>query len=709
MSDVSLVFNLVARDRTGETLDKVTAGFKKVGALAGAGAAAALGVGLAANLDASAANSKLAAQLGLGPAEAAKVSKVSANVYRNAWGESTADVDDAIKGVYMNIGDTKGAEGGLEGITTKVLALGDTFDHESSEITAAAGNMLKNGLAKNADEAMDLITVGFQGGADKAGDFLDTLNEYSPQFAKLKIDGPTAIKEINASLKAGARDSDLAADGIKEFYLRVGGGDSGAVQALKGLGLNAQDMTHKIAAGGPVGQKAMHQIFVALKSVKDPVKQNQLGAQLMGTQWEDLGPKAAFALDPVPGKLGKVKGATDKMMKSLNNPGAAFESFKRKAIGVFGDLAGKVVMFVADKIVPAITKLIDTFKDIGNWLMDHKPVLAGLVAMLGAIGAVIFIAMLPAMIAWVAATWASVTALFAQAAAMLAAYWPILLIIVGIGLLVAGIFWLIQNWTTVWNGIKAVISAVWGFIRDSIFAPIGRFFTQTIPRWAGMMKDALVSAWNTVKSKLLGAWNGLKSGLSAIGGFFTKTIPGWASTVRDRLVSAWTTAKSRVQSAVGTMVSWVKGKWNGFVDFFRGLPGRISRATSGMFNGIKSAFRSAVNFVISGWNNLSFHIGGGSILGHKLPSVTLNTPNIPYLAKGGIATRGGLAMVGEDGPELLSLPRGAGVTPLPVGGGSGSEVTVRIELTGPEEVKKFLRKIVTNDGGGSVQKTFGTG
>lgn len=497
MSDVSLLFNLVARDQTGETLNKVKEGFKKAGAIAGAGVAGALGLGIAASLDTTAANSKLAAQLGVGPAEAAKLSKVSADVYRNAWGESTADVDEAIKNVYMQIGDTSKAEGGLEGITTKVIALGDTYDHESSEITAAAGNMLKNGLAKNADEALDLITVGFQGGADKAGDFLDTLNEYSPQFAKLKIDGPTAIKQINASLKAGARDSDIAADGIKEFYLRVGSGDTGAVQALQGLGLNAQDMTHKIAAGGPAGQKAMHEIFTALKTVKDPVKQNQLGAKLMGTQWEDLGPKAALALDPIPGKLGNVKGAADKLTKTVgDNPAAAFESFKRKAIGAFGDIAGKLVMFVADKIVPAISKLIDKFKDIGDWLVDHKPILAGLITILAGIGAVIFIAMLPAMIAWVTATWASVVALAAQAVAMLAAYWPILLIIAGVALLVAGIVWLVQNWTTVWNAIKSVISTVWNFIRDNIFAPIGRFFTETIPRWAGMVKDAVVYAWN---------------------------------------------------------------------------------------------------------------------------------------------------------------------------------------------------------------------
>ncbi|MFD4551419.1 phage tail tape measure protein [Streptomyces sp. NPDC058466] len=703
MSDVSLVFSLVAQDRTSAVLSSVTEKFKKVGAVAGAGAAAALGVGLAASLDTEAANDKLAAQLGLGSDEAAKVAKVSASVYRNAWGESTTDVNEAIKNVYLNIGDTSKAEGGLEGVTTKVMALADTFDQDLTASTYAAGQMVKTGMAPDIDSALDMLTVGFQNGADKSGDFLDTFNEYGTQFRKLGIDGPQAIGLISQGLKGGARDADLVADAFKEFGIRAIDGSTSTIDGFKSIGMNAEETAKKIAGGGPKANQALDETLDRLRAMKDPVEQNRVGVELFGTQWEDMG-KAMMSLDPSKATdgLGKIGGAADKMVKQVgDNPKAALESFKRKAIGVFADVAGKIVMFVMDKIVPAVGKLIDTFKGIGDWLMGHKPILAGLIAVIGSIAAVIFVAMLPAMLAWIATTWASVAAFLAQAAAMFLAYLPIILIIAGIGLLVAGIFWLIQNWTMVWNGIKAVITAVWGFIRDQIFAPIGRFFTQTIPRWAGMMKDGVVTAWNWVKSRLLAAWNAIKAGLSAIGGFFTKTIPGWANTVKDRLVGAWTTAKSKVQSVVGGMLSWVRGKWDSFVGFFRGLPGKIGRATSGMFNGVKNAFRSAINWVIGKWNNFGFSIGGGSFMGVDIPKVSIGTPNIPYLAKGGIINRGGMAMVGERGPEVLSLPRGAGVTPLPVGGGGQAVVTIRFE-TDDAELKKRLRKMVKVEGRGSV-------
>jgi hypothetical protein len=54
---------------------------------------------------------------------------------------------------------------------------------------------------------------------------------------------------------------------------------------------------------------------------------------------------------------------------------------------------------------------------------------------------------------------------------------------------------------------------------------------------------------------------------------------------------------------------------------------------------------------------------------------------IPGLATGGTVNRGGMAMVGERGPELLTLPRAAKVTPLdsgfqlPAAGGDGGRIT----------------------------------
>lgn len=73
------------------------------------------------------------------------------------------------------------------------------------------------------------------------------------------------------------------------------------------------------------------------------------------------------------------------------------------------------------------------------------------------------------------------------------------------------------------------------------------------------------------------------------------------------------------------------------------LPGGIASAASGMWDGINDAFRGAVNWIIGKWNDLQLTIGGGNFdlpgpLGSvTIPSMTLSTPNIPMLAKGGTA------------------------------------------------------------------------
>ena len=84
-----------------------------------------------------------------------------------------------------------------------------------------------------------------------------------------------------------------------------------------------------------------------------------------------------------------------------------------------------------------------------------------------------------------------------------------------------------------------------------------------------------------------------------------------------------------------------------------------------MWDGIKNSFRSAINWLIGKWNGFKLVIGGGTFLGQTLPSFTLDTPNIPLLAAGGIvpATPGGrLVRVAEGG-------RDEAIVPLPKGGG----------------------------------------
>jgi hypothetical protein len=696
MSDTSLVFNLVARERVSETLGKVREKFNQVSTGIATGVAGALGVGVAQAMDMSAANAKLAAQLGVGPAKAAELSKVSANVYSNAWGDSTATVDEAIKGVYQNIGDTSGVKNGLQGATQDVLALSETFDVDLGGTTKAVGQLMKTGLAKDAGEAMDLVTWGMQHGMNASDDFLDTLNEYSPQFAKLGIDGPSAIGLMNNMMKAGVRDSDAAADAIKEFGLRAIDTSATVTQAYQGLGLDADDMRKKIAAGGPAGADAMNQVFASLQKVKDPIKQNQIGTALMGTQWEDTVRSILPGLDTTKKHIKGVEGSTKKMSDTLSDsPAKSLEKFKRTATTKLAEVAGKFV----------------------NFATDNKGVMEPLAYTLGGI-ALAVLAIRAGMVLWAAAqtVWAGATAIATGAqwlwnTALLAS--PITWIIIAIIALVVIIVliatkttWFQTIWHTVWGGIKTAFNATINWFKG-VFAWFG-----TLPGkfagWFGAAKDWAVSKFTSLVNWVKGLPGRIGSALSSLAG-----------TLRGKASSAFQSMRDAASSKASALMSWAAG-----------IPGRIAKAVGGM----GSLLRDKGKNVIQGlWNGISsmggwiwgkiksfiknnvvdsvtsfLHIGSPSKLmadevGHWLP---------PGIAQGAEANRGVLdkTMQGLVDPQaaMPSAPLTTGMAPLMGASAGGGAVLVRFEMAGAEDdFHRLMRKLTRVKGRGNVQVAFG--
>jgi TP901 family phage tail tape measure protein len=101
--------------------------------------------------------------------------------------------------------------------------------------------------------------------------------------------------------------------------------------------------------------------------------------------------------------------------------------------------------------------------------------------------------------------------------------------------------------------------------------------------------------------------------------------------------------------------------------------GAIGNVVSGIWNGIVGTIKGAINTVISMINSfirfvnsIQIHIPAvqvGPISTPRFDWWGLRLGQIPYLAKGVQGFGGGLAMVGERGPELVQLPRGSNVFP----------------------------------------------
>lgn len=348
-------------------------GLAKSGALLGLAAGVALAGAIVAGasqaMDATAANDKLAGQLALTGPESERIGKVAGKLYSGAYGDSLEEVNVALKGVITNVDGMRGASNeAVQDATKKVMNLGAAFDQDVGETSRAVGKLIKNGLAKDATEALDLLTKGFQSGADEAGDLLDTVNEYSTQFREAGLSGQEAMGLLSQGLQAGARDADTVADAIKEFEIRARDGSKTTADGFKGIGLNAKHMADEIAAGGPRSKAALDLTLDSLRKIHDPVKRDALAVELFGTKAEDLG-DALYALDPskAVASLGQVKGAADELDSTLSgNAKTSLEAFKRSIMVAFQEKIGPIIEKFASWLAgPGKYEIANAFLEIG--------------------------------------------------------------------------------------------------------------------------------------------------------------------------------------------------------------------------------------------------------------------------------------------------------------------------------------------------------
>lgn len=656
-SDTSLVFRLIARDEASPELQQMQERLSTASAAIGTGVAAALGVGVAQAMDMSAANAKLQTQLGVGPAEAAKLAQVSASVYGNAWGETTADVNDAIKGVYQNIGNTSGAKGGLEGVTTKVMALSEAFDQELGMTTSAVGQLVRTGMAKDVDEALDIVAKGLTTAADKAGDFLETLNEYSVQWKRVGLDGKTATGLMSQGVKAGAKDADQIADAIGIFGEMALSNAKPVQEAYKSIGVDSDTVAKLMGKGGKHAQKALQMTMDALRGTKNETTKLTAAQALFG-DIANTSASSLFALDPATAAasagMDKVEGSAGKAVKTLGGSSAKqMEHFKRAVMLQLAQAGGAIVGFamkhtgvvkglavalagVAAVIltVSAAQRVYATYTAIATaaervrqsslymtvagylrlmavGLMAMARTAASAVASAATTAAAWVGSALVSIGTWVAAVVRAAATAVAQFvlmaaravawAATMAAQW---LIAMGpIGWAIAAVVALVVLIVANWDRVKAYTGAAWNWLWGKVKAVAG-FMLNLFMNWT--IIGQVIKHWSAIKSRTASVWNSIVAWVRAIPGRITGFFSGW--NISGVIRGHWNRAKSAVVSVATGLVSYV-----------RGLPGRISGALGGLGSLLYSKGKSVVQGL---WNGIS---GMGGWLAGKVMSFAKST------------------------------------------------------------------------------------
>jgi len=191
------------------------------------------------------------------------------------------------------------------------------------------------------------------------------------------------------------------------------------------------------------------------------------------------------------------------------------------------------------------------------------------------------------------------------------------------------IAWLAEKFDEYWPQIKQTVQTVVDAIKNI---------------WETVLKPVVTQVWTFVKDM----WErSLKPIFTGVVQFFKGIFSG------------------DIKGAFQGLVNVIKGIWNGLVEIIK----RPVNVIIGVINGFIRGIAGGINTVIRALNGLKIDVPkwvqdltGVKSFGFNIPEV--NAPQIPLLAKGGDVTGEGAAIVGENGPELLQLPKGARVTPL---------------------------------------------
>lgn len=298
---------------------------------------------------------------GLTADEAKRLADVGVAVFGNNFAGSITEAADAVALVRQQLGNLDDAD--LQDATENAFRLRDAWGVDVAEGLDAARTLMDNfGLSQQ--EAFDTLASGFQRGLNRSDDFLDTVNEYSVQFANAGASSAEFFGLLESGLAGGNLGTDKAADLFKEFFIRIQDGSDTTAAALNNIGINSEDLLGRISSGATSGADAFNEVITALYAIEDPLTLSQNGVALLGTQFEDIG-QSLGSLDLIPDAFENVTGAIDSVDARYQSFGAMWEGLTRQFTVALAPL-GDELLSIANDAMPYVQQAF-------AWMTDNLP------------------------------------------------------------------------------------------------------------------------------------------------------------------------------------------------------------------------------------------------------------------------------------------------------------------------------------------------
>lgn len=410
----------------------------------------------------------------------------------------------------------------------------------------------------------------------------------------------------------------------------------------------------------------------------------------------------ANAMIPV---LGGVLGAVNALPGPMGELVLGFAGIGAQIAPMLGSVAQMAVGFQAaglsmSSITGPIAKAASGF---GSLIASAASATASVVASIGR-----------QIAAWVLLGVQSLVHAAKVAAAWLIAMGPIALVIAAVVGLVAII---VLNWDKIkevigkgWDWVKEKSAAVWEWIKEKVSA-IGQAIADFFMNWT--LIGIIIKHWDDIKAWTAAAWDWVKEKVQGVAQAILDFFLNW--TLPGLIIKHW----DDIKAAAGRAWDWILEKVQEVIDWFKGIPAKISEAFSSLWDIITAPFDRAFNWVEERLDGLMSRVRGA--IEQALPGQQFGddeeaasgggsrggsgSGGVRHMAAG---TRmqsglpdGGSYIVGERGPELVTLNQGSGVTPANVidaairGIAEQTPHLVATNMMLGEQIK-FLHAIVAN-------------
>lgn len=271
-------------------------------------------------------------RLGVDSGSMETIGAAAGSAFSNGFGGSVEEnLKTITAGIRAGLIGPKSSDADLSKFAERMDTTSKITGQDPTEIANKSRNIVRNGLARDYIEVLDLLNSAAGKQLDISGDLLDTTEEYSTAWHGVGLSAADAFGLMKQMSDAGIRNTDVAADSLKELSISVADGSKSTKAAFVALGFDADEMNKRFAQGGASAREAFGAVLTALQDMKDPVDKENVGLALFKTKWEDAKTAIKGAdLKTAASDMGSIGGETDKATREIDKHADSWGNLGRK-------------------------------------------------------------------------------------------------------------------------------------------------------------------------------------------------------------------------------------------------------------------------------------------------------------------------------------------------------------------------------------------